>query len=576
MTFPPALIMVGGAALLPVLPRRLRSPFAVLVPALTLIHLWWLPDGATLAVPTLGYEFEPLTVDTLSRVFGAIFAIVATAGGVYAWHLRDTGQQVAALVYGGGAIGIAFAGDLFSLLFFTELMALFSAYLIWARRTEETRRAGIRYLLAHLTGGAFLMAGILMHLAETGDLAITALDVAAPSAWVMLIGVAVNGAVPPLHAWLPDAYPKATVTGAVFLSAFTTKSSVYVLLRMFAGWDVLIYVGVAMALYGVVYAVLANDIRGILGYHIISQVGYMVVGAGIGSELAVNGATAHAFSHILYKGLLFMGAGAVLHTTGRSRLTELGGFYRRQRAIFWLYMVGAFSISGFPLFNGFISKSMVVESAGSAHHETVMLLLLLASVGTFLHTGLKLPYWTWFGPDRGIEPRPAPKNMLVGMGLVASLCTLFGVAPGLLYRYLPYPVEYAPYNGPHLVETTQILVLTFVAFWLLRGKLAGEAKLALDTDWVYRRPAHAARRLAAGAAAAAAALDRGADRAAGRAAALARNPAPALQRFLGASGPDHPGAAFDADDARPPLGVALGLILLGVVIVAAFGVAAIL
>ncbi len=575
MSFPPAFVMLAGALLLPLLPRRWRSAAAVVVPVVTLVHLWLLAEGSTLSFVTLGYQFEPLAVDSLSRVFGAIFAIAAAAGSLYAWHIKDTGQQVAALVYGGGAVGIAFSGDLFSLLIFTELMAVFSTYLIWAGRTEETRRAGTRYLLVHLGSGSFLMAGILMHVAETGSLAVAAVDTASAGAWVMLIGVAINAAIPPLHAWLPDAYPRATVTGAVFLSAFTTKSSVYVLLRLFVGWDVLIYVGVVMALYGVVYAVLANDIRAILAYHIISQVGYMVTGAGIGTEMAVNGATAHAFSHILYKGLLFMGAGAVLHTTGRSALTELGGFYERQRAVFWLYMIGAFSISGFPLFNGFISKSMVIEAAGEAHHETVMLLLLLASIGTFLHTGLKLPYWTWFGEDRNIQPRPTPPNMYVGMGLVAALCTLFGVAPGLLYRYLPFPVDYHPYNGAHLVETTQLLALTFVAFWILRTKLAGESKLALDTDWFYRRPAHAARRLAAAGAAGFDALERWSDRAASGAAQISRNPAPSLQRFLGGAGPEQTSAAFDADNARPPLAVALVFVLASVVLAGVIGVIAI-
>jgi multicomponent Na+:H+ antiporter subunit D len=572
VTFPPALIMIGGAALLPLLPRRSRSTAAIAVPLATLVYLWTLPDGASLTVEAIGLTLEPVSADALARVFGSVFAIVAVAGGIYARHLEDTGQQVAALVYGGGAIGIAFSGDLFSLLFFTELMAVFSTYLIWARRTEEARRAGLRYLLVHLTGGAFLMGGILMHLGRTGSPAVVEMDPAHAASWVVLIGVALNAAIPPLHPWLPDAYPKATITGAVFLSAFTTKSSVYVLVRMFPGWDVLIYLGVAMALYGVVYAVLANDIREILAYHIISQVGYMVAGAGIGTEMALNGAIAHAFSHILYKGLLFMGAGAAIFTTGRSKLTELGGIYRKQRAIFWLYMIGAFSISGFPLFNGFISKSMVVTAAGEAHHVAVMLLLLLASIGTFLHTGLKLPYWTWFGEDRGLEPGRAPRGMYAGMGLAASLCFLFGVAPGLLYRYLPYPVEYHPYNGAHLVETAQILTLTFVAFWLLRRKLAGEAKLALDTDWFYRRPAPALRRLVvAGTGRAFDALDAWGDRAAAAAARLLRNPAPRLQRFLGAPGAEEPDAPFDADDARPALAAALGLIVLAFVV---FGIVA--
>jgi multicomponent Na+:H+ antiporter subunit D len=269
----------------------------------------------------------------------------------------------------------------------------------------------------------------------------------------------------------------------------TTKTAVYVLLRIFFGWEVLIYLGVLMALYGVVYAVLANDIRGLLSYHIISQVGYMVAGAGIGTELAINGAAAHAFCHILYKALLFMGAGAVIYTTGKSRMTQLGGLASKQPLVLWLYMIGAFSISGFPLFNGFVSKSMVIAAAGEAHYPVIMLLLTLASVGTFLHTGLKLPFYTWFGEDRGLSPTPVRLTMYLGMAAAAFFCVLIGVMPGLLYELLPYKTHFAPYTVSHLTETAQLLIFTFAAFWIYRKKVAGEAGIALDADWFYRKPA---------------------------------------------------------------------------------------
>jgi multicomponent Na+:H+ antiporter subunit D len=342
----------------------------------------------------------------------------------------------------------------------------------------------------HVFGGGLLFAGILAHTVETGSILmepITARN--ALSSWLILAGIALNAAAVPLHAWLSDAYPKATVTGAVFLSALTTKTAVYALLRVFPGWEILIYLGVIMALYGVVFAVLANDIREILAYHIISQVGYMVTGAGIGTEMAINGASAHAFSHILYKALLFMGAGAVIQTTGKSKLTELGGLAQKQPLILWLYMIGAFSISGFPLFNGFVSKTMVMAAAGATHNYSALLLLLLASVGTFLHTGLKLPYGTWFGEDRGISPIPLPRNMYFGMAVAAFFCILHGIMPGLLYDLLPYKVDYAPYTIPHIIETSQILIFTFIAFWIFRKAVAGEVGITLDVDWFYRRPA---------------------------------------------------------------------------------------
>lgn len=495
--FMPAILMIIGAFVLPVLPQKFRSSAFLVFPLIALATLWQLPDGYSLTATFGSNELVLVTVDSLSRIFATIFAMIAVIGGIYAFHIKDVGQQSSALLYAGGALGVSFAGDYITLYLFWELMAVSSTYLIWARRTKETDYAGMRYLLVHIFGGSILLSGIIWQITESGSILITSLpDVYTIPSVLILLGVAINSAIPPLHAWLADAYPKATITGAVFMSAFTTKSAVYVLIRIFPGWDILIWFGLAMALYGVVYAVLANDIRQILAYHIISQVGYMVTGVGIGTELALNGTTAHAFSHILYKSLLFMGAGAVIYSTGKSKLTELGGIAGKMKAVVFLYMIGAFSISGFPLFNGYISKSMVISAAGAAHFETVTLLLLLASVGTFLHTGLKLPYFTWFGEAKSkITVGPVPINMLIAMGIGAFFCTLFGVYPALLYQYLPYPVDYNPYNTYHLVETIQLLVLTFIGFWMLRVMLKGDDLIAVDTDVIYRKSAPLVRRV---------------------------------------------------------------------------------
>jgi multicomponent Na+:H+ antiporter subunit D len=494
---PPAIILFIGAFILPLLPRNLRGYAFLLFPILSLYTIVIFPDQFIFTINFADYQLILFKLDKLSRLFGAIFSIITIIGGIYSFHNKDTGEASAALLYAAGALGVTFAGDYFTLFIFWEIMAIASTYLVWARRTGEANKAGMRYLLVHIFGGGLLLAGILINFVNTGsNVIISLIPNDSLSSWLILLGVSLNAAIPPLHAWLSDAYPKATVTGAVFLSALTTKTAVYVLLRVFSGWEILIWFGVIMALYGVVYAVLANDIREILAYHIISQVGYMVAGAGIGTEMAINGAAAHAFSHILYKALLFMGAGVVLHTTGKSKLTELGGLAKAMPLTLWLYMIGAFSISGFPLFNGFISKSMVVAAAGKSHLDAAMLLLMLASVGTFLHTGLKLPYFTWFSkPLSNITPQKPPINMIVGMALAAILCTLFGVAPSLLYVHLPFSVDYEPYTLYHLVETSQILIFTFIGFWVLRIKLAGEPLIALDTDWFYRKPAAIARKI---------------------------------------------------------------------------------
>jgi multicomponent Na+:H+ antiporter subunit D len=500
LTIPPAFIMLLGAILLPFISKKIRSYAFILFPLTSLILILMMPDGATFTAKVMNYNLTLLKVDSLSRVFGIIFAFIATAGGIYSLHMKETGQQCAALIYAGGALGVTFAGDFFTLFIYWEMMAWASTYLIWARRTKEAQNAGFRYILYHVLGGGLLFAGVLMHIsAGMSNLNISALtDTSSPANWLILLGVIINAAVPPLHTWLADAYPKATVTGAVFLSAFTTKTAVYVLARLFPGWHILLILGVIMTLYGVIYAVLANDIRGILAYHIISQVGYMVAGVGIGTEMAINGAVAHAFSHILYKALLFMSTGAVLFSTSKSKLTDLGGLGKKQKYLFGIYLVAGFSISGVPLFNGFISKSMTVAAAGEAGANWAMLLLTLAAVGTFLSVGLKLPYFTWMSkpePPKDLEIRPLPINMKIGMGIVAFMCIFHGIFYKHLYQYLPYKVNWDPFTGHHLVETIQILVFTFVVFYLMRNVIKPKAKLALDLDYFYRKPAKTLRKI---------------------------------------------------------------------------------
>ena len=489
MNVNPAFIMIAGALFLTVLPVRYRSSGFLGVALVSLVVTAFLPVQVSSVFEFMGQSITLLRVDPLSRLFGIIMSLITLIGGIYAFHLKDPGQQIAALLYAGGALGVIFVGDLLSLSFFWELMAISSVILIWARRSPESDSAGWRYLMVHIFGGAVLLGGIIVYVQEEGSISFTAFSPQEHNlgSVLILIGVILNAAVPPLNAWLADAYPKSTVTGGIFLSALTTKTAVYVLLRGFAGWEILIPLGVIMALYGVVYAVLANDIRELLAYHIISQVGYMVCGVGIGTPLALNGAAAHAVCHILYKGLLFMGAGAVIHSTARSKLTELGGILRAQPIIFALYMIGAFSISGFPLFNGFISKSMVIMAADDAGLTWVYLLLTVASVGTFLHTGLKLPYFTWLGPQRNISPKPVPVNMGIAMGIAAFFCFFLGVLPGTLYRLLPFVTDFHPYTAAHLMESVQILSFTGIAFYFFIPKLGGEPTISLDTDWFYRQ-----------------------------------------------------------------------------------------
>jgi multicomponent Na+:H+ antiporter subunit D len=485
----PGVLLIVGAWLLPLLRGRTKPLAMVLLPAAALVTCIVMEPGTYGEVRFLGQELVFGRVDRLSLVFSYVFALLALLGMVYALHVDDDAQHVAALTYAGAALGVTFAGDLLSLFLFWELMAVSAALLVWLRRQPSAVAAGFRYLLVHVFGGLCLLGGIVLYWSQTGSLTFQDMSPYAGSAAFILILLAflLNAAVPPLGAWLSDAYPEATATGAVFLTAFTTKSAIYALIRGFAGTEILVWWGAAMAVYGVVYAVLENDARRLLAYHIISQVGYMVCGVGIGTTLALNGAAAHAFAHILYKALLFMGAGAVLQVTGLRKLSDMGGLYKTMPLTFVLYMVGAFAISAVPLFSGFVSKSMVVSAAGESHRAAIFLLLTLASAGTFLHTGLKLPYYMFVGEDRRLPGHEPPSNMLVAMSIAAAACILIGVFPAVLYAYLPYPVDYAPYTARHVTATLGLLAFTALGFLSMLKHLDPEPIVSLDTDWFYRR-----------------------------------------------------------------------------------------
>ncbi|ADC64884.1 NADH/Ubiquinone/plastoquinone (complex I) [Ferroglobus placidus DSM 10642] len=489
---PGVVILLGSLPLTFLKFRRVEQILFLSLPVVSLLILILTSLGYFGDVPFelkaefLDYEVF-VRVDKLSLVFAYVFSIAAIAMNVYALH-SSRFEHFSAMVYVGSALGVVFAGDLFSFYIFWELMAVGSLFLIWMRRTKKAEEAGFRYALWHLVGGLFLLAGIVLYVQQTGNLKFVSFEKVGLAYYLILIGFIVNAAVPPLHAWLPDAYPEATVTGAVYLTAFTTKSAVYALARGFAGEELLMWLGAVMAMYGVIFAVLENDGRRLLAYHIVSQVGYMVAGVGIGTAMAINGACSHAFTHILYKALLFMGVGAVIEVTGRSKFTELGGLYRYMPITFYLYMVGAFSISAFPLFSGFVSKNMTVYASAEENLVLVWFLLEGASVGTFLHTGLKLPWNVWFSREPVIEAREPPKNMLAGMIILAALNVFFGTYPGyeILYSLLPYPVEYNPYDPAKVISMSQLLLFTFFGFWVMREKLRGEEKIVLDTDWLPR------------------------------------------------------------------------------------------
>ncbi|MFD1217485.1 Na(+)/H(+) antiporter subunit D [Microbulbifer celer] len=480
-----------------------RSLLFIAVPVLGLVNLWLLGSGNSSAESglyfghygILDFNLVLFKADKLSLLFGYLFHVAALIAVIYALHVRDTLQQVASLLYAGSALGAVFAGDLLTLFIFWELLALTSVFLVWARRNDRAYAAGLRYFTLHILSGLLLLGGIIFYSQVHSSLAFGFIGLEGspldnPAGWLIFLAFGIKCGFPFFHGWLTDAYPESTPTGTIFLSAFTTKVAIYAMARAFPGTELLVYIGATMACFPIFYAVIENDLRRVLAYSLINQLGFMVVGIGIGTSLAINGAVAHAFNDVIFKGLLFMSMGAVLHVTGKINGSELGGLYKKMPKTTVLCIIGAASISAFPLFSGFVSKSMVMSAAIKNGYDSVWLILLFASAGVFHHAGIKIPYFAFFAHDAKLPAREPPVNMLVAMSIAAALCLTVGIYPQALYSLLPFEMAYTPYDVTHVLTQLQLLFFSALAFvWLnLRHLYPPELpSVNLDVDWIYRR-----------------------------------------------------------------------------------------
>ena len=487
---PPGVLLIVAAIPAVLLPHRLSQAVMMALPLLGLMHLLSMPAEFEQTMRIFDYTLQITRIDALSRVFGIVFYIAAFLGVLYASHQKDRLQAAAALVYAGAAIAAVFAGDLLTLFVWWELTAISSVFLVWASRTDAALKAGQRYLIIQVTSGLLLLAGAILIYAESGSMAFGHIGIESPGGWLIFFSFGIKAAFPLLHGWMKDAYPEATVTGTVFLSGFTTKLAIYALARGYAGTDILIPIGVTMTAFPIFFAVIENDLRRVLSYSLNNQLGFMVVGVGVGTELALNGTVAHVFAHVIYKALLFMAMGAVLFRTGTIKASELGGLYKSMPWTAFFCIIGSISISGFPLTSGFVSKSMVLSAVGHEQYVIISLVLLFASAGVLDHSGIKIPFFSFFAHDSGIRVKEAPLNMRLAMGIAAAFCIGIGVFPELLYSILPYPVDYQPYTTGHVVTMLQLLLFAALAFVVLwkTGLYPPELRsVVLDVDWIWRR-----------------------------------------------------------------------------------------
>jgi len=479
----PGIILIIFGLLIPHIKHKQLIP---IFPIISFIILISLDEGSHFIINYNYFELVIISIDKLSKLFSYIFLLILFCTSIFSLNQENRTEIASAFIYVGSAISVVLSGDLITLFIFWEIMAIASTIVIWSG-SKDAYYPGIRYLAVHLLGGSILLVGIIGYASSTGSVAFDLMNPENIFSYFILVGFLINAGAPPFSSWIPDSYPSASWSGTVFLSAFTTKTAVYVLIRGYAGYEFLIYIGVFMIFYGIIFAILENDMRRILSYSIVNQVGFMIVAIGIGTEIAINGASAHAFTHIIYKALLLMSAGSVFYITGKTKCTDLGGLYKTMPLTMICGIIGALSISAFPLTSGFISKSLTVQAAVYEDLKILWLLLTMASAGVFLHAGIKFPWFVFFQKDAKLKASDPPNNMKLAMIILSFLCIFIGVFPGLLYSILPFEVKYLPYTADHVSSQLQLLMFSGLAFFILLKFLKRTLTITLDFDWFWRK-----------------------------------------------------------------------------------------
>ena len=487
-SIPPGLVMFLGAFLVPLFPHIYRQFYMIFLVLLSAISLFS-ADGSHLIIQVQDIQFLLHHSDNLSFPFAIVFHIAAFLVIIYGSHIKDWREQLAILSYAGAAICALHAGDLFTLFLWWEATAFTSVILIFGGKTYRAYRSAIRYIVIQVGSGILLLSGAILLFHSNNEAIFKEIDINSTAGLLIFIAFGIKAAFPFLNGWLQDSYPEASEAGTVALSAFTTKLAIYALARSYAGVEILIYIGALMTFFPIFFAVIENDLRRVLAFSLNNQLGFMVVAIGIGTELAINGAVAHAFAHIIYKGLLFMSMGAVLYRVGTCKASELGGLFKYMPITAVCSIVGAVSISAFPLFSGFVAKSLIMSSLGYEGLTFIYFMLLFASAGVLHHSGIKIPFFAFFAHDAGLKPKEAPINMQAAMVLSSVLCILIGIFPSLFYQILPYSTYYQPYDFSHVLSQLQLLmfaVFAFICLWHFKIYPPELNSTVLNSDWFYR------------------------------------------------------------------------------------------
>ena len=478
----PGLIMIMTGIIIAFMPDRFEYARKILMIASPVLVFALLLDSEYIS-----------SQDRLQFIFAVAFAGAAVVCAIYNLGTKNRYEKASEAVYAGSAVCLLFVENWLTMVVFWELMAVASWLVVISSRTKKADKAGFRYLLVHFMGGNLLLTGIIIKMVSGSyqlELLTGQNDIAF---WLILIGVAVNTAIPPFNGWLPDSYPESTSAGTVYLGTYTTKVGIFYIIKLFAGTEILVYFGVIMAIFGAVMALLENDIKRLFSYHIISQLGYMVAAASIGSQMGIDGASAHAFCNILYKGTLLMCVGAVVDATGKRKITQLSGIGKRMPVTSAAFMISSLAIAGFPPFNGFVGKALVMNAVTESGLYWAEFALMIASVGTFFSITLKVNYFVFWGSFSEMEcsqtkTQKISINKKIAMITGAFSCVVTGVFPNIIFSLTPFSINAHPYTLDHMTQYIQLFAAAGIVFLMYISHLKPKEKITLDTDWFYRKP----------------------------------------------------------------------------------------
>lgn len=443
-------------------------------------------DGEVIAywmggrVPAGGYAIGiALEVDALSLFFALLVAVAVFVSCVYSFKYMSHDDNVAQyytlfLMLAGGVIGLVLSGDIFNMFIMVEILTFAAVALTAFRNTAKgALEAAFKYLVVGCMGSTCILVGTVMLYAQAHTLNFAQLSALIPGnmntativAFALLfVGFSTKAFVVPFHPLAADAHGAAPASISVLISGVLTKSGIYGIMRLtyflFQCMDMgsmqflLVFVGSVSMFVCVTMALAQHDFKRLLAFHSISQIGYVLSAVGLCTALGISAGLYHAMNHTLFKGLLFLAAGAVMHATGTGDLDRLGGLSRKMPHTTVLFLIGAFAISGVPPFNGFASKWMIYQAtylkaveSGNIGYLLVTVIALVTSVLT-LASFVKVSQSVFFGrlPVEFEGVKEAPFGMRLAMGLFALLTIATGLFPGFVTKYLTEPAAAAVFN----------------------------------------------------------------------------------------------------------------------------------